>query len=76
MENINIDDYKDYENISIAQYTVACNNAKRILQEASKRKDFQSTRHYAKIYFELNRLLGMKVRRGSGLGYKPKGHSK
>lgn len=76
MKNINIDDYKDYEYVTIAEYVAAIRNAENMALEASKKGDLKTAMHYAKIYFVLNKLHGKKVRSGSRLGYKPKGHSK
>lgn len=76
MENINIEDYKDYEKVTIAEYVAAIQNAENMALEAVKKRDLKTAKHYAKIYFELNKLHGKKIKTGNGLGYKPKGHSK
>ena len=74
-ENINIEYYKDYENVTIAEYVAAIRNVETMALEAAKKKDLKTASHYSKIYFELNKLHGKKIRTGSGLGYKPKGRS-
>lgn len=75
MEEFNIEDYKDYENVTIAEYAAAIRNIENKALEAAKKGDLKTANHYAKIYFELNKLHGKKIRTGSGLGYKPKGRS-
>ena len=76
MKDINIDDYKDYENVTIAEFVAAIRNAENMALEAGKKGDLRTAMHYAKIYYVLNKLHGKKIKSGIGLGYKPKGHSK
>ena len=76
MKDINIDDYKDYENVTIAEYVAAIRNAENMALDASKKGNLKTAMHYAKIYFVLNKLHGKKIKSGSGIGYKPKGYSK
>jgi len=76
MKDINIDDYKDYENVTIAEFVAAIRNVENMALEAGKKGDLRTAMHYAKIYYVLNKLHGKKIKSGIGLGYKPKGHSK
>ncbi len=76
MIDINIDDYKDYENVTIAEYVAAIKNVEDMAFEAFKKGNLKTARHYAKVYFVLNKLHGEKIKNGNGLGYKPKVHSK
>ena len=73
--DINIDDYKDIEKITIAEYVAARDNVEMISKEFAKNGDLKKAWHYTKIYFELNKLLDKKVKLGSKIGYDYKGHS-
>lgn len=76
MKNINVEDFKDYENVTIAEFVAAIRNAENMAWQAAKKGDLKTAKHYIEVYFILNKLHGKKIKSGSGLGYKPKGHSK
>ena len=74
--DIKIENYTDFENVTIAEFKEALANAETMALEAGKNGDLKTALNCAKIYFELNKLLGKKISLGSGLGYVPRGHSK
>ena len=76
MEEFNIENYRDYENITIAQYVAAKANVEKLAMEFAKNGDLKSAWHYAKLYFELSNLLNKKVAYGSKNDYAKKGPSK
>ena len=69
MEDFNIENYKDYENITIAEYKAALANVEKTAWDAARKGDLETAWHYAKIYFELNKLLDKKIIHGSRNGY-------
>ena len=73
MEEFNIENFKDYENVTIAQYKVALANVERMGYDSAKSGEFKKAWHYAKIYFELSRLLDKKVTFGNKNSYEQKG---
>ena len=76
MEEFNIENYKDYENVTIAKYVSAKANVEKMALESAKSGNIKGAWHYAKIYFELSKLLDKRVAFGSKHGYNSKGPSK
>lgn len=72
MEEINIEDYRDYENVTIAEYVAAKANIEKLAVEYAKNGKIKEAWHYAKIYFELSKLLDKRVSFGSKHEYKGK----
>lgn len=75
MENFNIENYRDYENVTIAEYVVAKENIKNLAMEYAKDGKIKEAWHYSKIYFELSELLDKRVHFGTKYGYDKKGRS-
>ena len=57
MEDFNIEDYKDFEKVTLADIDVARRNMESMIFEAGKKGDFKTAWHYTKMYFQLSRLL-------------------
>ena len=69
MEEFNIENYKDYENVTIAEYKAALANVEKTAWDAASKGDLKTAWHNAKIYFELNKLLDKKCFYGNKNGY-------
>lgn len=54
--NINIEDYKDYKNISIAEYVVAKSMVEKSFIDALKHMKIKTALKYAGLYIELDKL--------------------
>ena len=74
--DINVEKYNDLENVTIAEFKEAIANAESKAIDAIKKKDLKTALSYYKVYFELQKRFGKKIKHGSGLGYKPRGNSK
>ena len=72
MEEFNIEEYKDYENVTIAEYVAAKNDVENMALEAAKKGNIKEAWHYAKIYFELSKLLDKRRSFGHKYGYDKK----
>lgn len=76
MDDINIECFRDIENISVSELVNAIVNAEFKSKEAFQKDDLKVSLIYYKIYLELQILLGKKIKDGNGLGYKPRGYFK
>ena len=61
MEDFNIEDYKDFEKVTLADIDVARRNIESMIFEAGKKGDFKTAWHYTKMYFQLSRLFDKKA---------------
>ena len=76
MEEFNIENFKDYENVTIAEYKAALANIEQMGYDSAKSGDFKMAWNYAKIYFELSRLLDKRIAFGNKNGYCNKGKTR
>ena len=76
MKEFNIENYKDYENVTIAEYVTAKSNIENMALEAAKKGNIKEAWHYAKLYFELSKLLDKRIAFGHKNGFDHKGQSR
>lgn len=76
MENINIEDYKDYENVTIAEYVAAKSNLEINFINSIKQGKIKEALKAAGLYIELDKLLSKKISFGHKYGYDSKGKNK
>ena len=76
MKEFNIENYKDYENVTIAEYVTAKSNIENMALEAAKKGNIKEAWHYAKLYFELSKLLDKRIAFGHKNGFDNKGQSR
>ena len=57
MEEFNIEDFKDYQNISDAQYTVTLRKLEDKITKCLWQGKFKEAHKYSKLYKELGKLL-------------------
>lgn len=76
MEEFNIEDYKDYKNVTIAEYVTAKKKVEDSFVSSLKQAKIKDALKYAGLYIELDKLLNKRVVNGSKYGYDKKGNSK
>lgn len=76
MNDINIEKYRDLENISVSEFLKAIANVETKVMKTYEKEDKEGYSTYHEIYLELQLLLGKKINEGIGLGYKPRTRTK
>lgn len=75
-ENINIEYFRDYENVTIAEYVVAKKNTETLFVNSIKQGQIKDALKAAGLYIELDKLLNKRVAYGEKYGYDGKGKNK
>ena len=68
-EIINIQDYKDYKNVTIAEFVAAKSQAESLFFDAIKKGQIKNALKAAGLYIQLDKLLSKKVLQGEKHGY-------
>lgn len=71
-EKINIDYYKDYKNVTIAEFVVAKHNAETLFINAIKNAKIKDALKAASLYIQLDKLANKKAIYGEKYGYDRK----
>lgn len=75
-DNINIQDFKDYENVTIAEYVAAKSNVETNFIDSIKSGKLKEALKLAVLYIQLDKLFTKKIAFGQKYGYDGKGKNK
>ena len=67
---IDINEYKDFENVSNAKYEVALYDTKKLIVDSIKSGNLKEMSKYLKIYRELRKLYSKRREFGLKYGYE------
>lgn len=77
MENtVNIEDFKDYKKVTIAEYNAAKNEVEGLFISSIKNGKIKDALKYAGLYIELDKLLNKRLVFGARYGYDGNGKKK
>lgn len=75
-ENINIQDYQDYKNVTVAEYVAAKSNVETKFIDSIKNGKLKEALKLAVLYIQLDKLFNKKIAYGQKYGYDGKGKNK